>query len=47
MKHFLAVVAVGGLLAFAPSAARADSPTCTAPEVKLSWPAVKPVWELC
>lgn len=47
MKHFLAVVAVGGLLAFAPSAARADSPTCTAPEVKLSWPAVNPVWELC
>ena len=47
MKHFLAVVAVGGLLALSPSAARADSPTCTAPEVKLSWPAVNPVWELC
>ena len=23
------------------------SPTCVAPEVKLSWPAVNPIWEMC
>lgn len=29
------------------AAARASSPTCASPEVKLSWPAVNPVWEMC
>lgn len=29
------------------NAAHADSPTCTNPETKLSWPANNPVWEMC
>lgn len=28
-------------------AAQAATPTCVAPEVKLSWPATNPVWEMC
>lgn len=45
MFFFLAVVALQFL---AVSVARAGgSPTCVAPEVKLSWPAVNPVWEMC
>ncbi|MCB1577466.1 MAG: hypothetical protein KDI81_09055, partial [Xanthomonadales bacterium] len=27
--------------------ARAASPTCVAPEVKLSWPSTNPIWEMC
>jgi hypothetical protein len=27
--------------------ARAASPTCVAPETKMSWPAVNPIWEMC
>lgn len=27
--------------------AHADSPTCTSPETKLSWPATNPIWEMC
>jgi len=27
--------------------AHADSPTCTSPETKLSWPTVNPIWEMC
>lgn len=27
--------------------AGSGSPTCVAPEVKLSWPAVNPIWEMC
>jgi len=27
--------------------AHADSPTCTAPETKLSWPEAEPIWEMC
>ncbi|HMM66670.1 MAG TPA: hypothetical protein PKC03_06980 [Dokdonella sp.] len=29
------------------SSAHAGSPTCVAPEVKLSWPSANPVWEMC
>lgn len=46
-KQLLAALAAGAILACVPALARADSPTCTAPETKLSWPAVDPVWELC
>lgn len=27
--------------------AHAESPTCTSPETKLSWPASQPIWEMC
>lgn len=43
----LTVFAVFALLMTSQSQAQGGTPTCVAPEVKLSWPAVNPVWELC
>ena len=34
-------------LAALPAAAQAATPTCVAPEVKLSWPSANPIWEMC
>jgi hypothetical protein len=39
----LLLLSLGGFGALA----HADSPTCTSPETKLSWPAVNPIWEMC
>ncbi len=45
IQRFIPVI---GLAMFASSAlVHAGSPTCVAPETKLSWPAVNPVWEMC
>jgi hypothetical protein len=41
------VLIVSLILLASAASARADSPTCVSPEVKLSWPAVDPVWEMC
>lgn len=35
------------LFGFGWGAAHADSPTCSSPEAKLSWPASNPIWEMC
>ncbi len=45
MRHALAFLSVILLAGAWP--AQAASPTCVAPEVKLTWPAVNPVWEMC
>ena len=39
----LLLLASGGLSV----SAYAGSPTCTSPEVALSWPAVDPIWQMC
>lgn len=39
----LLLLSLGGFSALA----HADSPTCTSPETKLSWPAINPIWEMC
>ena len=41
-KFALLLVLLGGW-----GVAHADSPTCTSPETKLSWPMVNPIWEMC
>lgn len=43
-KH---IIAASLLLLGGWGTAQADSPTCTSPETKLSWPAVNPIWEMC
>lgn len=40
-------LAVSLLLLVGWGAAHADSPTCTSPETKLSWPETDPIWEMC
>lgn len=45
MIRILLVAAV--LLVARPGLAEAASPTCVAPEAKVSWPAANPVWEFC
>lgn len=41
------LVTLAALLFGAGVAHAGGSPTCVAPETKLSWPAVNPVWEMC
>lgn len=40
---FLMLLMLGGGI----GVAHAESPTCTNPETKLSWPATDPIWEMC
>ena len=47
MKSILFILAAAALQLTMVSVAHAGSPTCVPPEVKLSWPAVNPVWEMC
>lgn len=44
LSVLIALLSTGAV--FAPDA-RAASPTCVSPEVKISWPTVNPVWEFC
>jgi hypothetical protein len=45
IRTFAALAAL--LCLAAPSAFAQTSPTCVAPEAKVSWPAANPVWEFC
>lgn len=48
MKTILSMLAAAVLQMTVASVAQAGgTPTCVPPEVKLSWPAVDPVWEMC
>ncbi len=47
MRSLNSLVAIATLVMAGMSLSHAGSPTCVAPEKKLSWPAVDPVWEMC